>query len=65
MNIDDFYEATGATWGYTRGGGRGEETKSEKIPLGELKISCLMEEGEEPDGAEEGGEVKKIINAFS
>ena len=45
--------------------GGGEETKSEKIPLGELKISCLMEEGGGARGVEEGSPpkaAKKIIN---
>ena len=52
------------------GGGGGESLKSEKIPLGELKISCLTEEGgrsRRDRGGGEGGRsppkaVKKIIN---
>ena len=35
---------------------RGEETESEKIPLGELKISCLMEEGGGARRGRGGGE---------
>ena len=46
-----FMEVQEVHGGTVEEGGRGgEETKSEKIPLGELKISCLIEEGrEEPE----------------